>query len=319
MRLTSNSRLMFFACVLLLAGPVAGGAQQAASGRRLEMEQTLRQRYVLTEIGPGILGLTGGGNEIRQAGGVVVAQRSGLYGSLNRTQAASLAVRPDSAEIFRGRKDLALEPGERLYVHSVYVGRDVVVLGLLSARIIPTSAGTGRLWASASFFFPQETLAQADTAGVYRVIDQWLLPEGQRGAAAEPAPAPLPPPAPPAELKPGMTRDEVVAALGAPRREVSFGTRTWLTYPALVVVLEEGKLSAVDRSGQPPAQVIVRSDPEGADVYLDGSFVSSTPATLELPAGTYKVSVRLPGYADWQRELRVLAGSEITLNARLIK
>lgn len=312
-----RSTLMLFACVLVLAGAAAGRADQGTSGRRLEMEQTLRQRYMLTEIGPGILGLTGGTDTIREAGGVLVVQRAGLYGSLDRTQAAALAVREDSAEVFRGRKDFAFPVGERLYVHSVYVGRDVIVLGLLSARLVTTPGGTGRLWASASFFFPEETLARADAGAVFRVLDQWLLPEGQRAVAAEPAPEPPPPP--PTDLQPGMTRDEVVAVLGAPRREVSFGTRTWLTYPALVVLLEDGKLSSVDRSGQPPAKVSVRSDPEGADVYLDGIFVSSTPATLELPAGTYKVSVRLPGYQEWQRDLRVLAGSDITLNARLTK
>lgn len=312
-----RSSLAVFAFLLVLAVTAGGRVQSQTVPRRSELEQTLRQRYQLTEIGTGILGLTGGPNEIRQAGGVMVVQHPGLFGSLDRVQAASLAIRQGAAEVFRGRKDLALPVGERLYVHSVYVGRDVIVLGLLSARLIRTPKGTGRLWASASFFFPQETLAQADAGAIFRVLDQWLLPEGQRLVAAEPAPEPPPPP--PADLKPGMTRDEVVAMLGAPRREVSFGPRTWLTYAGLVVVLEGGKLSAVDRSGQPPAKVTLRSDPEGADVYLDGSFVSSTPATLELPAGTYKVSVRLPGYQEWQRDLRVLAGSEITLNARLEK
>ncbi len=63
----------------------------------------------------------------------------------------------------------------------------------------------------------------------------------------------------------------------------------------------------------------VRAEPDGADVYLGESFVGSTPATLELPAGTYKVSVRLPGYKDWQRDVQVLGGSELTLRARLDK
>src|SRR3989338_7924916 len=115
----------------------------------------------------------------------------------------------------------------------------------------------------------------------------------------EPAPAPAPgpaPPAPPSELTPGMSRDAVVAAMGAPQREVSFGARTWLSYAGLVVLLEQGKLTAVDRSGQPPAKVQVVAEPDGADGFLNGSFVTPPPAPLELPAGTYQVSMRLPGY-----------------------
>ena len=123
----------------------------------------------------------------------------------------------------------------------------------------------------------------------------------------------------PADLKPGMSKEEVVAALGPPRREVSFGQRTWLHYGSLVAVLEAGRLASVDRSGQPPTKVTIVSEPDGADVYLDGTFVSSTPATLELSAGNYQVSVRLPGYPDWKRDVRVLSGSEITLRARLEK
>jgi hypothetical protein len=54
-------------------------------------------------------------------------------------------------------------------------------------------------------------------------------------------------------------------------------------------------------------------------VFLGDNFVGSTPATLELPAGSYKVSVRLAGFKDWQRDVQVLGGSELTLRARLEK
>ena len=116
-----------------------------------------------------------------------------------------------------------------------------------------------------------------------------------------------------------MTRQEVLAALGAPQREASYGPRVWLTYAGMVVVLENGSLASVDRSGQPPSKVTVRSEPDGADVYLGTNFVGSTPATLELPTGIYKVSLRLNGYKDWQREVQVPGGSELTLRAHLEK
>jgi hypothetical protein len=68
-------------------------------------------------------------------------------------------------------------------------------------------------------------------------------------------------------------------------------------------------------TGDATGPATVRSEPDGADVYLGESFVGSTPETLELPAGTYKISVRLSGYKDWQRDVQVFGGSDLTLRA----
>lgn len=307
--------------VVFALGLAVGLRAQEDPGRRPELQDHLASRYRLTTVGPGILGITGKPGSIRHAGGIVVLRRPGIYGCLKRDNPAFYAIREGKAEIFRGSQDASLEAGEKFYVHSVFVGSDVVTLGLVSVRTFSTAKGSGPLWVGLSFFLPPASLAQGDIDTVNRVLDQWVLPEESYRSPAPPAvaPEPAPAPAPPSELKPGMTRDQVLSALGQPRREVSFGTKTWLTYPGLVVLLEQGKLTSVDRSGQPPAKVSVTSEPDAADVYVDASFVSSTPATLELPAGTYKVSVRLPGYKEWEREVRVLGGSEITLRARLEK
>jgi hypothetical protein len=197
--------------------------------------------------------------------------------------------------------------------------------------------GSGRVWTALTFYFPAQTLANADKDDVFRAINPWLAPEGLSQASAGPAqaaataafgaqPAPPPVPAPPAavqppkplaELAPGMTRDEIVAAIGAPEREMSFQGRSWLTYSNMVLVLENGKLASIDPSAAPPAKVAVHSDPSGAEIYLDGQLIGSTPSTVELPAGNHQLSVRLSGYQDWMRTLRVLSGSEINLEAKL--
>ncbi len=57
----------------------------------------------------------------------------------------------------------------------------------------------------------------------------------------------------------GMTRDEIVAAMGTPQRETSFEGRAWLTYPNLVIVLEDGKLKSIDQSVAAPAKVAIHS------------------------------------------------------------
>jgi len=169
--------------------------------------------------------------------------------------------------------------------------------------------------------------SSADTRAA-DVVPQTAAPVAPAAAAAVPVAAPVPAaasaapvaaPAPRAALQAGMTREEVLAALGAPQREASYGPRVWLTYAGMVVVLENGSLASVDRSSQPPSKVTVRSEPDGADVYLGANFVGSTPATLELPTGIYKVSLRLNGYKDWQREVQVPGGSELTLRAHLEK
>ena len=218
---------------------------------------------------------------------------------------------------------------------SVYVGSDLVTLGLLSTRMIPGPRKAAQVWATANFFFKPDTLAQGDLQKVYSVIDSWILPEGANPGAVASAPPPsvaVAPPANPApvpkltarassavELKPGMTGDEVVSALGTPLQDVTFGDRRWLTYPGITVSLEQGKLTSADRNAQALTPVRVSSDPVGADVLLDGNFVSSTPAVLRLQAGTYRVAVKMSGYADWDREVKVLPGAEVSLDAKLGK
>ena len=116
-----------------------------------------------------------------------------------------------------------------------------------------------------------------------------------------------------------MSRDDVVGLIGAPQREISYGTKSWLEYPGMVVAFDGGQLISVDRSGQPPAEVSLSSDPDGADIYLGDSFVGSAPAKLELPAGNYTFTMRLTGYKDWQRQVQILGGSQINLHAALTK
>lgn len=65
------------------------------------------------------------------------------------------------------------------------------------------------------------------------------------------------------------------------------------------------------------ATLTVTSLNAGADIEVDGSFVGSTPTTLQVPAGSHQVTVRSAAGAQWQRTLQVNAGSVISLNADL--
>lgn len=320
---------------LVLAMALASAAAQD-QGRRIELEESLQSRYRLTVLGGGLLGVHGGDNAVRKAGGVVVLMREGLYGSYDRARLTSNAIRDSSADVFSGDKEVALARGEKFYITAVHVGTDAITIGLLSARMIPGSHKNAQVWATANFFFDKETLGQGDIGKVDALLSQWLLPEGAVSApppstysvapptALSPAAKPAtltsePVPASAFDLKPGMTRDEIVSALGAPLQDVSLGDHRWMTYPGVTITLEQGKLTAADRNAEALVPVRITSDPGGADVFLDGSFVSSTPAVLRLQAGTYKVAVKLSGYTDWEREVKILPGAEVSLAAKLSK
>jgi len=65
--------------------------------------------------------------------------------------------------------------------------------------------------------------------------------------------------------------------------------------------------------------ITVNSNPDGADVYVDSSFVGNAIAVLKLSEGKHVIKVSMAGYKDWTREITVLAGSEVKLVATLEK
>jgi hypothetical protein len=66
--------------------------------------------------------------------------------------------------------------------------------------------------------------------------------------------------------------------------------------------------------------VEVRSVPPGADIILNGTNTGrKTPARLELPAGSYRLTIFLRGYAAVQRAIQVEPGQTVTLNESLAR
>jgi hypothetical protein len=321
-----------FSVFLLAAGSFSAQERANVSNQRAILEQILTQTYQPSVVGKHLMGI-GSETEVRRAGIIVVVQRSGLYAALNRNETASASIHGLEANVFRGNKDYAVPVGERFYVTAISVGGETVFFGLLSARPIALPQGTGRLWAVATFYLPPQVLANAEKDAVFRAVDSWFVPEGRTvtnataaltpAAAAPPPPAPVAPQLPPAAaqqtLAREMTRDQVIAAMGLPQHEVSFEGRTWLSYPGMLVVLQGNKLASVEQSGQSAAKIAIHSDPAGAEIYLDGQMIGSTPSTVEVPFGQHQISLRHSGFLDWQRDLRVLAGSELNLQATLEK
>ena len=65
--------------------------------------------------------------------------------------------------------------------------------------------------------------------------------------------------------------------------------------------------------------VYIRSEPSGAEVWVDGVLMGSTPAKLTVNEGMRRVEVRLEGYTTWQREPSITCGSVVTLPVSLTK
>jgi hypothetical protein len=62
--------------------------------------------------------------------------------------------------------------------------------------------------------------------------------------------------------------------------------------------------------------VAVTSNPAGADIEVDGAFVGDTPSTIAVTAGDHTISLKKPGFAPWQRTVKV-SGGKIQITAEL--
>ena len=319
-------RYFFFALLFLcLSFPAHSQDSPKAGDQRVILEHILTQNFPPSDVGKKLMGI-GAETDVRRPGAIIVIQREGLFGSFIRNEIASSAIVDLDAKLYRGHKDYAVPPGERFYVTSVHVGPSGINFGLLSARIISNAQGNGRVWTIATFNFPDKVLANAEQDTVLREIDQWFIAEGHMAAPSAPVAAAYAPPVVPAapaaasapvKLAPGMSREEVTTALGKPGREIAFESRTWLHYPGMIVELKDEKLFAVESVSN--ATVTLVSDPAGAEIYLDSQLAGNTPSTLQIAAGTHKLVLRLAGYEEWPREIQVLPGSEIRLQATLAK
>jgi len=62
-------------------------------------------------------------------------------------------------------------------------------------------------------------------------------------------------------------------------------------------------------------QITITSDPDAAEVFVDGKFVGNTPATLKLPAGPHLFLLKSPSRLDYSRTVEVPKSSKLTLKA----
>ena len=66
------------------------------------------------------------------------------------------------------------------------------------------------------------------------------------------------------------------------------------------------------------AALVVSSDTESADIFVDDKFVGNTPSTLTLPSGTHRVRVEAANRTAWTRDIELLRDSNVNLRATLV-
>jgi hypothetical protein len=65
--------------------------------------------------------------------------------------------------------------------------------------------------------------------------------------------------------------------------------------------------------------VVIKSDPDGSEITVDGKFVGNTPSTVQLSPGDHEVVVSRLGFKAWQRSVAINSGSIVNLIANLEK
>jgi len=86
----------------------------------------------------------------------------------------------------------------------------------------------------------------------------------------------------------------------------------------LTLYLDEKEIAAEKEYGN----VIIAAVPEepDAEIYINDSLIGNGKTSLlKLPAGSYVLKIRKPGYKQYARIISVLADNDLTINARLEK
>ena len=75
---------------------------------------------------------------------------------------------------------------------------------------------------------------------------------------------------------------------------------------------------AAQAQGQPAAvsNLSVTSNPDSAEIEVDGALMGTTPSVFHLDVGTHTITLHKTGYKPWERKMMLVTG-EIKLNADL--
>src|SRR5487761_2029079 len=86
-------------------------------------------------------------------------------------------------------------------------------------------------------------------------------------------------------------------------------TLLFLAVATLVVILYARGYQLSFTTGKPQLTgsgiLVVTSDPDGAEVFINGHLTTATNNTINLAPDTYDVSIKKDGYLPWERTVKV--------------
>ncbi len=142
------------------------------------------------------------------------------------------------------------------------------------------------------------------------------------------------------EEEPGSCTAEVTmtfSAIGNALGQVSkysFVSNLMFESSILAQIEAESKKATVSSSNMSPApaddsvgrntleekaQLIITSEPSGAEIEINGEFIGNTPSTLTTKVGPNSLVIRKPGFPTWQHTLNLKAGDKRTVHADMGK
>ncbi len=68
-----------------------------------------------------------------------------------------------------------------------------------------------------------------------------------------------------------------------------------------------------------PSMIGIKSNPEGADIIIDGKFVGNAPSTVRVSAGEHVIRIEKSGFRTWKRQITVNPAGNITVEGTLEK
>jgi len=105
-----------------------------------------------------------------------------------------------------------------------------------------------------------------------------------------------------------------VFELPAGRHTVVIDTERFVDFTVEVQIEGAGRLQKLAPQLVPAwAPVAVKSEPEGAEVWVAGEARGRTPLDLELMAGSYRVELRHPGFKPWIGDVQVQANEPLAI------
>lgn len=128
-------------------------------------------------------------------------------------------------------------------------------------------------------------------------------------------------------LKACVSKEEPAAPAAPPEQKESKG-RSLIVGAVIIIAAVLGLVSyvvmgprsdtaPVEKKG-PQAFLKVESTPPGAQVFIDGTFKGTTPATFELSADKHEVRLTSPGHYDWEAQVLLNENEETPLAVQLI-